>query len=194
VAPDRARLEGVVSVLEEHDADGRRQLVRRDLLAAPQRVASPLEEERRGRERLQVRDAEPVGPSRRMEGVAEAHEPARTGLVGDHARDPASHRLPADHETGAPAQLRDDLEPSLAEHRRGIGTSAPSALAARAHVRELEPRDTDAVARDPLGDRRQEGRVHGRAGSVGQDERGVRVRRAVEEQVGHAPRIAHETS
>src|SRR5229473_3280183 len=43
-------------------------------------------------------------PARRMKRIAEAYEPARFHVVGDHARDSPAHRLAADYKPSSSAQ------------------------------------------------------------------------------------------
>jgi len=143
-------------------------------------------QKRRRRERLEVLRPELVGTSRRVEGVSQAHEPACTDLVGDHAGDPSAHGFPADHDLPATAEPFHDLFPRVPENRLPIrSTSAPPGLAPRAHVGELEARDPHASAgRKTPGDGVHERRIHRGAGPVREDDGDGSVLGAVEEEVG----------
>ena len=80
----------------------RRQPIALDLGASAERVALALHDQRRAAQLLQMRRAQVLRLARRMERVAEAHQPvdhaAREQLVGGEAGDAAAHRLAADEQ------------------------------------------------------------------------------------------------
>jgi hypothetical protein len=122
----------------------------------------------------------------RVERVAEADEPSRAGLVGDHARDPPSHRLAPDDDPVSPAEALDHLEPARAQDGLAVRRAPPALGPAPRHVRKLEPRDGEAAGREAAGDAVHEGRVHRSARAVRERDRERRVGGSVEEEsVGH---------
>src|SRR6266852_6022165 len=119
-------------------------------------------------------------PARRMKRIAEAYEPARFHVVGDHARDSPAHRLAADYKPSSSAQPRSHLAPRIEQHRFAIGSAATAALAPRPHVGKLEAHDANLSFCEPLRDRIHERRIHRGARAMCQDYGSGRVLRPVE--------------
>src|SRR5579863_7824717 len=97
-----ARLEIVITVFEPKNLDGFRELVVRDFLSRAKEVACPLHDKSRRPHFGEMRGAQLIRFTYRMERIAETQQPGYTTgsveLDGDHTCDAAAHRLPADDE------------------------------------------------------------------------------------------------
>ena len=173
----------MVAALQPLDADGRREPVSGDVLPRSELIARALQDQGGRREGLQVLRAKAFRLARRVERIPEAHEPAHSRLVGDHARDPAAERLAAGRDARSAAEPLDHLEPARAQHGLAIRRAALALAAPSRHVRELEADDANAALRQTASDAREEGRVHRRSRAVGEKERVARVLRAVDDRV-----------
>lgn len=152
-----------------------------DLSGGAERIARALNEQHGFEHVPEVRVAQAVGTSRRMERIAEKYEAGnRRMLSGGRLRcDPAAHRFAADEYRQLLAHLlargRDGVHPMGFENRRRIGN-----LAARDHVWEIERNRREAAldhaVREP-GDERA--RLPG-TGAVSEDESGRRTRAGVD--------------
>ena len=168
-------------VLDPHHADRRGEPVARDVPGRPEGIARALHDQRRRADPLELRRAQPLGLLRRVEGVAEADEAARLHLVGEQARHAPAEGLASDHEARGAAELAEGVAPRGEQHGRAVERAAPALLATLRHVGELEARHADAARGELARHRREEGRVHRGAGSVGEHQRRAGVRRTVEE-------------
>src|SRR5262249_15592633 len=119
------------------------------------------------------------GLAGRMEGIAQADEPARAGLVRHHARDAPSERLASDRDTLSASESSDRREPALLENRLPVRGAPPSLP----HVRALDTGHSKPAGRHAARDRREKGRAHRRARSVRERERQGRIGRPVEEEL-----------
>ena len=121
-----------------------RERVARDLLARAERVARALADQRRRRERGEVRGAQLLGPARRMERIAEAEQPGDPAggvqLVRDHAGDPPAHRLAADDQRPRRAELRRRRRDTRASASRRAAAACGTPRPPARHVAELEAR------------------------------------------------------
>ncbi len=95
-----ARAEIVIAVAGPGDRNVRRQRIAFHLGASAERIALALHDQRRAAQILQMRGAQVLRFVRRMERVAEAHQPvdqvAGEQLIGGEAGDASAHRLAAD--------------------------------------------------------------------------------------------------
>src|SRR5262249_13613288 len=105
-------LEAVVTVSDPRDLDGRRQLVPRDLFAAPKAVALALQDDLPRLDRPEVLAAKLPWLPPRMKRVSQADQSRHACVVRDEARDPSAHRLAADDQPLAPEHAH-DLQPRL---------------------------------------------------------------------------------
>ena len=148
------------------------QLVRR-----PERVAGAAHEEARHGDAREVLDAQRLRLARRVQRIAEQHEPERgerIGVVGNDERtDAAAHRPAAEHQAvgrqlRAARQLGRGFAHRCLEHGRPIRAAPPRGL-----VREVEAQRRDLRVGERVGDRRQRGRVHVGAGAVREQHRAI---------------------
>ena len=101
----------MIAVFDPLDANRWREMVARDLIGAAERIAGALHDQRGGAQMLEMRDAGARGITGWMERIAEADKPRDSDFIGNHARDPAAHRLASDYYPGRIAESRDHIAP-----------------------------------------------------------------------------------
>lgn len=121
----------------------------------------------------------------RVEGITEAENAARSHLVGDHRGHPPPERFPAEDQATSATQLGDDGAPAIEKHRLPIGRSPSLSASARGHVGKLESHHTNLGVGEPARHTIHERSVHRTACTVGEDQRVVRIRRAIDEEIAH---------
>jgi hypothetical protein len=187
-----ARHERVIAVLQPQEADRTGEPVARDVGFGAERVACALYDQARGAEVGEVFGPQLVRLLRRVKRVAEAEQPGRSQLVGDHARDPAAHGLATDAPAARLAELAEDRAKRVEQDRQPIRRWAQPSAAAL-HVRELEAHDVEPARHQARREVLKEGRVEARACAMGEHDAYGCILGAVAHQAGHRAHFPRET-
>jgi hypothetical protein len=127
-----------------------------------------------------------------MKRVAQAEQPGHSQLVGDHARDPTTHRLATDAPASRLAELAEDRSKRVEQDRQPIRRWAQP-MAAALHIRELEANDVEPARHQALREVLKEGRVEARACAMGEHDAHGCILGAVTDQPGHRAHFPRET-
>ena len=182
----------MIAILQPKDFYGLRQRVGRDLLASAERVTCSLHDEGRRFHLGQMSGPQLLGLAGRVEGITKTQQALDAAggmeIVGDHAGDPAAHRLAADDQRAFGFQ-RIDCGKIFRTEFFGAGRRlAGGRAAADCHVVEFEARNAEArVGQRPRGGRHYR-RIHRAAGAMRQEDGPFRPDRAIDEEFyGHRP-------